>query len=72
MRRFRLLALLLALFLTLGTAFAQRNHSSRPYYGGERHSKSHGGHYQGEQNAHHKGGHYKNPRTHDHYGKHKP
>jgi hypothetical protein len=72
MKRSRILALILALVLSVGTSFAQHKNSSRPYYGGGQHSRSHGGHYQGGQNSHHKGGHYKNPKTHDHYGKHKP
>ena len=61
-----------SLSFTTVPAFAQRSHSSRPYYGGGKHTESHGGHYQGEQNSHHKGGHYKNPKTSDRYGKHKP
>jgi len=72
MKRLRLLALILALLLSVGTSFAQRHSSARPYYGGSKHSNSHGGHYQGQRNSHHKGGHYKNPKTHDRYGKHKP
>jgi len=72
MKRGRFLALILALLLSVGTSFAQHHGSSRPNYGGGKHTNSHGGHYQGERNSHHKGGHYKNPKSHDRYGKHKP
>jgi len=76
MKLARLLALLLCSLLLVGSAFAQRGpspkSSSHPYYGGGKHTASHGGHYQGEKNSHHKGGHYKNPKTNNNYGKHKP
>lgn len=68
----RALSLILGIFLFVAPALAQRSHSSRPYYGGGKHTESHGGHYQGEQNSHHKGGHYKNPNSNNRYGKHKP
>lgn len=63
--------LFFAFLLFITPAFGQRHSSSRPTYGGGKHTKSHGGHYQGEQNSHHKGGHYKNPKTADEYGRHK-
>ncbi len=44
----------------------------RLYYGGGKHTASHGGKYAGgASGASHKGGHYVNPRTANHYGKHK-
>jgi len=47
--------------------------SSRPYYGGGKHTESHGGQYPGSTNEHHKNGHYRSPATgQDQYGKHKP
>jgi hypothetical protein len=64
-------SLIVALLLFITPIFAQHHSSSRPNYGGGKHTKSHGGHYQGERNSHHKGGHYKNPRTADQYGRHK-
>jgi hypothetical protein len=49
------------------------SHSSRPYYGGGKHTESHGGKYPGSTNVHHKNGHYRSPVTgQDQYGKHKP
>jgi len=46
--------------------------TSRPYYGGGRHTTSHGGQYPGATNAHHKNGHYQNWRSSNRYGVHKP
>jgi hypothetical protein len=58
---------------TRSPSHSSRNRSStRSYYGGGHHTKSHGGHYSGETNAHHKGGHYKNAQASGRYGKHKP
>jgi hypothetical protein len=49
------------------------SHSARPYYGGGKHTESHGGQYPGATNEHHKNGHYRSPVTgQDQYGKHKP
>jgi hypothetical protein len=49
------------------------SHSSRPYYGGGKHTESHGGRFPGSTNEHHKNGHYRSPVTgQDQYGKHKP
>jgi hypothetical protein len=49
-------------------------HSSatRPYYGGGRHTTSHGGSYPGETNSHHRNGHYQNWPSNNRYGVHKP
>jgi hypothetical protein len=69
---FRVVVLLLMCLLMFAPLNAQHRNSSRPYYGGGKHDKSHGGHYQGQRNSHHRGGHYKNPQSHDRYGKHKP
>jgi hypothetical protein len=70
----RFLAVLVLSFILMAPAFGQRHSSkgSRPYYGGGRHSKSHGGTYPRSTNSHHKGGHYRNPRTNNRYGHHKP
>jgi hypothetical protein len=68
---FAQIVLIVALLFFSMPAFGQRHSSSRPSYGGGKHTTSHGGHYQGEQNSHHKGGHYKNPKTANQYGKHK-
>jgi hypothetical protein len=68
---FTQIVLIVALLFFTMPAFGQRHSSSRPNYGGGKHTTSHGGHYQAEQNSHHKGGHYKNPKTANHYGKHK-
>jgi hypothetical protein len=74
MRSRSLASLIVALLLFITPVFGQRHgsgrSSSRPNYGGGKHTESHGGHYQGEQNSHHKGGRYKNPKTADQYGKH--
>jgi hypothetical protein len=52
---------------------AHRSRAPRPYYGGGKHTDSHGGQYPGSTNQHHKNGHYHSPRTGaDQYGKHKP
>jgi hypothetical protein len=56
-----------------GSLAVHGSRSSRPYYGGGKHTASHGGQYPGSTNQHHKNGHYRNPRTGaDQYGKHKP
>ena len=47
--------------------------SSGPYYGGGKHTESHGGTYQGGTGgSSHKGGTYSNPNTSNQYGTHKP
>ena len=46
--------------------------ASRPYYGGGRHTTSHGGQYPGATNAHHRNGHYQNWWSGNRYGVHKP
>lgn len=51
--------------------FALPADAQRKYYGGGRHTTSHGGHYSGGQGSSHKGGHYKNAGTNNHYGRHK-
>jgi hypothetical protein len=51
---------------------ARHSSASRPYYGGGKHTTSHGGRYPGETNSHHKNGHYNNWRSGDRYGVHKP
>jgi hypothetical protein len=77
----RFLAVLGMATLLGSPLYAQHSHSShssshsssRPYYGGGKHTGSHGGHYSGGSGgSSHKGGHYQNPRTNNEYGKHKP
>jgi hypothetical protein len=46
--------------------------ASRPYYGGGKHTTSHGGQYPGAINSHHRNGHYQNWRSANRYGVHKP
>jgi hypothetical protein len=68
----RTLALLLgfSVFLLAPALFAKG--SSRPFYGGGRHTTSHGGTFRGAgPGSSHKGGKYRNPRTADRYGQHK-
>lgn len=48
-----------------------RSSSARPYYGGGKHTSSHGGAYNGGQGSSHRGGTYSNPRSRDRYGRHK-
>jgi len=43
---------------------------ARPYYGGGKHTYSHGGNYQGGRGSSHKGGTYRNPGSGDRYGRH--
>lgn len=62
----KLFFVVLLCFVSLGL-FAQK----RPYYGGGKHTTSHGGYYQGGSGSSHKGGHYKNYSTGNHYGIHK-
>jgi hypothetical protein len=51
---------------------ARHSSASRPYYGGGKHTTSHGGQYPGATNSHHRNGHYQNWRTANRYGVHKP
>ncbi|MHB1674729.1 MAG: hypothetical protein ACYCSP_10845 [Acidobacteriaceae bacterium] len=55
-------------------AYSTACHSSasRRYYGGGKHTTSHGGQYPGATNSHHRNGHYQNWRTANRYGVHKP
>jgi hypothetical protein len=63
------ITLLLFLLATASLLFAQTRH---PYYGGGKHTTSHGGTYAGStKGSSHKGGHYVNSKTYDTYGKHK-
>ena len=61
-----ILILILGFFFSI--SFGQTRH---PYYGGGRHTTSHGGHYSGGQGSSHRGGHYINRRTYNTYGRHK-
>ena len=54
---------------TYGTA--HHPSSGRPYYGGSKHTTSHGGQYPGATNSHHRNGHYQNWGTANRYGVHK-
>lgn len=49
-------------------SFGQKKH---PYYGGGRHTTSHGGSYSGGSGSSHRGGHYTNFRTSNTYGRHR-
>jgi hypothetical protein len=49
-----ILAVTLASILSVSVAFGQR-----PYYGGGKHTTSHGGSYPGSSGSSHRGGHYK-------------
>jgi len=51
---------------------AHHSSASRPYYGGGKHTTSHGGQYPGATNSHHRNGHYQNWRTANRYGVHQP
>lgn len=72
--RSAILAVLLSLvfFSASFEAAAGKKGSYRPYYGGGKHTQSHGGNYQGGSGSSHKGGSYKNFNSGDRYGKHKP
>jgi hypothetical protein len=60
-------AVLATLFVAAtACAFAQR-----PYYGGGRHTSSHGGTYAQGQSSSHKGAHYTSPTGSHQYGRHK-
>lgn len=60
---------------TAPTRYHSATHSGsvrRPYYGGGKHTGSHGGAFPGSINANHKNGHYQSPITGTRtYGKHK-
>lgn len=63
-----IVATVATIVLVAGAAPAEARH----YYGGGRHTYSHGGHYSGARSgSSHKGGHYRNVRTGNHYGRHK-
>lgn len=53
-----------------GKAASTSRSVGRPYYGGGRHTKSHGGAYPGSVGPSHVGGHYVNPKSGDRYGIH--
>lgn len=48
-----------------------KSYSPRPYYGGGRHTYSHGGSYSGGFGSSHRGGKYRNYSTGHRYGRHK-
>ena len=50
--------------------FATRHTREGRYYGGGRHTVSHGGSFLGGQGSSHKGGHYGNATTGNQYGRH--
>jgi hypothetical protein len=66
-----LAAILVFSFASIDDSFARGASSGRPYYGGGKHYKSHGGDYIGGQGSSHKGGKYSNPKSDDRYGVHK-
>lgn len=53
------------------TAFAGTTKKYRPYYGGSKHTRSHGGSYSTTAGSSHKHGHYRGPSGNKHYGRHK-
>ncbi len=61
-------------YSTVRTRPHRTYHSSyvlRPYYGGGKHTVSHGGSYPGSVNSHHRNGHYQSPVTGTRtYGRH--
>jgi hypothetical protein len=64
-------AVLLLNFTNIDDSFARGGGGGRPYYGGGKHTKSHGGDYVNGQGSSHKGGKYVNPNSGDRYGIHK-
>jgi hypothetical protein len=56
---------------TKSYSVARHSSASRPYYGGGKHTTSHGGQFSGATNFHHRSGHYENWRTGNRYGVHK-
>jgi len=63
----RLILVLICVIIGL-ISFSQKRH---PYYGGGRHTTSHGGYYAGGSGSSHKGGHYVNRDSYNTYGRHK-
>ncbi len=51
--------------------FSLVNLNAQTYYGGGKHTSSHGGYYSGGVGSSHKGGHYINANTNNQYGVHK-
>jgi len=54
-----------------GGGHGRGHYSSWPYYGGGRHTSSHGGTYLGAFGSSHRGGHYRNVSSGNRYGRHK-
>lgn len=71
MNKPRLAAVLLCLFISFGSAYAEGGRSSDSHHGGGKHTSSHGGNYKGGKGSSHKDGTYPNNKTGDQYGKHK-
>jgi hypothetical protein len=65
-----LIAISFIVFFCANIEVSAKGFSSRLYYGGGKHTSSHGGTYVGGYGSSHKGGHYIGPYGH-HYGKHK-
>jgi hypothetical protein len=70
MKILRIAALAFLPFLVPAPSFAS-SHGSRPYYGGGKHTASHGGKYSGGRGSSHKGGKYRSPSGQHIYGRHK-
>jgi hypothetical protein len=64
------IAALLVLLCTM--TFLSAAYAGTPYYGGGKHTTSHGGQYPGATNSHHRDGHYSNWQSGNRYGVHKP
>jgi hypothetical protein len=71
MKRILSTALALAILGSISVQAAPHGGSSRPNYGGGKHTSSHGGSYSNGQGSSHKGGHYNAPNGSHNYGKHK-
>lgn len=65
-----LIAISLMVFFCGDIEVSAKGFSSRFYYGGGKHTSSHGGTYVGGHGSSHKGGHYIGPHGHK-YGRHK-
>lgn len=73
MKKLRLVLPLLASLAMLAvsdSSWAKGSHGGRVYYGGGKHSSSHGGHYAGGSGSSHRGGKYGNSSSGNRYGRH--
>jgi len=61
----------LVLATVCDSSWAKGSYGGRVYYGGGKHSSSHGGYYAGGSGSSHRGGKYGNPSSGNRYGRHK-